>query len=97
MPDNMHYQLELSGEAATLYIAGHLQDCHVSTLATVCRSLPAHVRTLRLDMRAVGTMTADATRAIRTLLQGWRERREGDCRLSTSYLVATCTGLERLL
>ena len=89
MPDRMHYQLELAGEGATLYIAGHLADSHVSTLSAVCAELPEHVRTLRLDLRAVGSMTAEATRAVRALLQNWRLRRKGSYHLSTSYLVAT--------
>lgn len=97
MPDRMHYQLELAGEAATLYIGGQLADTHVSTLSAVCGELPPHVRTLRLDMRAVGSMTADATRAVRILLQRWRDAHQGQVRLRTSYLVATCSGVEPIL
>lgn len=94
MHGTMHYQLELAGEAATLYITRTIGDHNVSTLAAECQNLPPHVRTLRVDMRAVGTMTSDALRAVRTLLQSWRERRHGEYRLRTSYLIATCTRVD---
>jgi hypothetical protein len=94
MSDQMHYQLEISGETATLYVAGELGNRSVSTLLDVCRGLPARIRTLRLDLRAVGAMSADATNAVRLLLRDWREVRHGEFRLSTSFLVATCSEME---
>jgi hypothetical protein len=94
MQDRMHHQLEVSGETATLYVAGMLGDHSVSTLLEVCRALPARVRTLRLDLRAVGTMSAEATGAVRLLLRHWREERHGEFRLSTSFLLATCSEVE---
>ena len=87
----MHYQLELSGTTATLYVAGSLDLVSAPALVAVCGSLPAHVRTLRLDLRALGSMSADATGAVRLLLRCWHETRRGEYRLTTSYLVATCT------
>jgi hypothetical protein len=94
MSDQMHYQLEISGETATMYVGGELGNRSVSTLLDVCRALPARVRTLRLDLRAVGAMSADATNAVRLLLRDWREVRHGEFRLSTSFLVATCSEVE---
>jgi hypothetical protein len=90
MMDRMYYQLEVAGGTATLYVASGLDDRSVYTLIEVCRLLPAHVRTLRLDLSALGTMTAEATGAVRLLLRHWRDDRHGEFRLSTSYLVATC-------
>ena len=89
MLDRMHYQLELSGETATLYVARTLRLHVVTSLSELFRSLPAHVRTLRLDLRALGAMTAETTGAIRLLFRNWRDSRHGEYRLSTSYLVAT--------
>jgi hypothetical protein len=94
MSDQMHYQLEISGDTATMYVGGELGNRSVSTLLDVCRSLPARIRTLRLDLRAVGAMSADATNAVRLLLRDWREIRHGEFRLSTSFLVATCSEVE---
>jgi hypothetical protein len=94
MQDRMHHQVEVSGETATLYVAGVFGAHNVSTLLEVCRALPARVRTLRLDLRAVGTMSADATGAVRLLLRHWREDRCGEFRLSTSFLMATCSIIE---
>jgi hypothetical protein len=94
MSDQMHYQLEISGETATMYVGGELGNRSVSALLDVCRALPARVRTLRLDLRAVGAMSADATNAVRLLLRDWREVRHGEFRLSTSFLVATCSEVD---
>jgi hypothetical protein len=95
MSDQMHYQLEIAGETATMYVGGELGNRSVNTLLDVCRALPMRIRTLRLDLRAVGTMSADATNAVRVLLRDWREVRHGDFRLSTSFRSrrpATSTG-----
>jgi hypothetical protein len=94
MMDRMYYQLEVAGGTATLYVASGLDDRSVYTLIEVCRLLPAHVRTLRLDLHALGTMTADATSAVRVLVRQWRDDRRGEFRLSTSYLFATCSEVE---
>ena len=90
----MHYQLELAGATATLYLAGKLSHEDGQTLCEVCGGLPASVRTLRLDLHAIGAMSADATATVRALLQHWRAQRRGEFRLSTSYLLAVCTELE---
>jgi hypothetical protein len=94
MMDRMHYQLELAGETATLYLAGTLTYVDGLTLCDVCGALPASVRTLRLDLHAIGAMSAEATGTVRALLRYWREHRRGEFRLSTSYLLATCTKIE---
>src|SRR3979490_3409502 len=94
MMDRMHYQLELAGTTATLYVAGGLDHQSVPTLLELCRLLPPHVRTLRLDLRAIGTMSAEATGAVRLLLRDWRDSRHGEFRLSTSHLLATCSEVE---
>lgn len=90
MQQHMHYQVELAGTAATLYIAGQLGPDDVVRITRACRALPGHFRTLRVDMRAVGTLSADALGAVRTILHDWRERRQGEYRLRTSYLMVTC-------
>jgi hypothetical protein len=90
----MHYLLEVSGDTATLYLDGKLGSESVSTLLDVCGSLPAQIRTLRLDLRAIGTMSAEAIGAVRLLLRQWRENRPGEFRLSTSHLLATCSQTE---
>jgi hypothetical protein len=89
--DRMHYQLEIAGKAATLYVAGSLDHDSAQALVLACGALPTHVRTLRLDLRALGAMTAEATGAVRLLLRRWCESRHGTFRLSASYLVATCS------
>lgn len=90
MQQHMHYQIELAGTAATLYIAGRLGAEDVLRITQACRALPAHFRTLRVDMRAMHALTAEALGAVRALLHDWRDRREGEYRLRSGYLVVTC-------
>jgi|SRR5690348_12594434 len=88
MTRDMHYQLEQTSESATIYIAGGLAQRDASALLALCDSLPTTVRTLRLDLRAVGCLSAEATTVIRRLLRHWGASR-GEFRLSTSHLMAT--------
>lgn len=90
MPQHMHYDIELAGTAATLYIAGQLGSEDVHRITQACRALPAHVRTLRVDMRALRVLSAEALGAVRVLLHDWRDRRDGEYRLRSGYLVVTC-------
>ena len=87
MMKRMQYQLELTGETATLYVTGSLGYEHVDTLIHACASTPA--RTLRVDLHGLGILSADATGAVRQLLHFWRDSRRGEFRLTTSHLVAT--------
>lgn len=89
MTRQMHYQIEQTSEAATVYIAGGLSQRDLPALLALCDSLPATVRTLRLDLRAVGCVSAEATDVIRRLLRHWDSSRHGEFRLSTSHLLAT--------
>ena len=93
MYDRVPFHLELAGESATLYVHGRLDRQSCETMVEVCASLPAHARTLRLDLRAVGAMTAEVTSAVRTVLTHWRDGRRGEFRLATSHLMAVCTTL----
>jgi hypothetical protein len=90
MRDPVPFHLELAGESATLYVHGCLDQQSATTMAEVCRFLPQSVRTLRLDLRAVGVMTVEATSTVRVLVKQWRDGRRGQFRLSTSHLVAVC-------
>ena len=89
MTDRMHHQLELVGRTATLYVTGALGYEHVDTLIGVCAMAPARARTLRVDLHALGQLSADALGAVREILHYWRDSRHGDFRLTTSHMVAT--------
>jgi hypothetical protein len=90
MRDPVPFHLELAGESATLYVHGRLDQQSSTTMVNVCSALPQSVRTLRLDLRAVGVMTAEATNMVRLLVGQWRDARRGQFRLSTSHLMAVC-------
>ena len=91
MCDHTHLQLKLDADSATLCIEGPLDHTSDSSLIDVCAALPLHVRTLRLDLRALGAMSGEATSAVRSLLAHWRATRGGEFRLITSHLLATCS------
>jgi hypothetical protein len=87
---SLNYQLLVENDTAVLSIGGALENWTVAAMLHHCRALPSHVMTLRIDLRALGTMTAEATSAVRQALCAWRERSAGCFLLSSSYLVATC-------
>lgn len=95
MPDRLHHHVEISGDTATLHLAGFIgADCS-ATLVELCGRLPLTVDTLRVDLRAMGSLTAEALATVRGLLHHWRTTRQGEFRLNTSYLQATCQPVER--
>lgn len=95
MTDRMHHQIELVGRTATLYVSGALGYEHVDTLIGVCAMAPPGARTLRVDLHALGQLSADALGAVRQILHYWRDSRRGDFRLTTSHMVATLREVPR--
>jgi ABC-type transporter Mla MlaB component len=89
MTQRMQCQIEMVGETATLYVSGALGRENIETLIAVSVGMPARIRTLRVDLHALGQLTAGAMSAIRALLAHWRESRHGEFRLSTAHLTAT--------
>lgn len=89
MTHHMRYQFELTSESATLYLAGGIARHDAPALMALCDALPRTVRTLRLDLRAIGAVSAEALEVVRRLLRHWGASRRGEFRLSTSHLVAT--------
>jgi hypothetical protein len=89
MTQRMQCQVEMVGETATLYVSGTLGRDNTGTLVLLCTAMPARIRTLRLDLHALGQLSADAVAAVRGLLAHWRENRQGDFKLNTSHLMAT--------
>ena len=57
MMRHVNYQIEQTREAATIYVAGELAQRDVPALVALCDSLSPTVRTLRLDLRAVGCVS----------------------------------------
>lgn len=95
MTNRMHHQLELVGRTATLYVTGALGYDDVETLIHACATAPARARTLRVDLHALGQLSADALGAVRQILHYWRDTRHGDFRLTTSHMVATLREVPR--
>src|SRR5258705_12655445 len=89
MTDHMIHQLEVVGATATLFVSGTLGYEHVGKLIELCGAIPSRVRTLRVDLHGLGQLSADATGAVRMLLQHWRGNRNGEVRLSTSHMGPT--------
>ena len=91
MIDRLQHQLEINGDAATLYLAGGIGTTDIPALREICSSLPARVMTLRVDLHAMRAPGPDAVSAVRAMLHDWRAERRGEFRLSlcTSHFVAT--------
>ena len=89
MTKRMQCQIEMVGETATLYVSGTLGRENTGTLVAISAGMPARIRTLRVDLQALGQLSADAIAAVRVLLGHWRHSRQGEFRLSTSHLMAT--------
>ena len=88
----LQHSLEISARSATLYLAGTLAGSDAFPIRRICREIPAHVSTLRLDLHGVTQLDAGAMDTIRSLVRYWRETRRGGFRLSfaSEHLVATC-------
>ena len=91
MTTALHHSLEVSDSAATLYLAGTIAGPDAFPLRRLCREIPEHVTTLRLDLHGVTNFEQGATDVIRSLVRYWRDTRRGGSRLSfaSEHLVAT--------
>jgi len=76
------HALEVSDGSATLYLSGPLAGSDAFPLRGVCRDIPVHVRTLRLDLHGVTELDEGAMDTIRALVRYWREARNGNFRLA---------------
>ena len=82
MTTRLLHALEVSDGSATLYLSGRLAGHDVFPLRGVCRDIPVHVRTLRLDLHGLTALDEGAMDAIRALVRYWREARNGNFRLA---------------
>jgi hypothetical protein len=80
----LHHQLELTAESATLYLSGRLQHGDDVTLHQLLTGLPQQIRTLRLDLHAMGPVDQRVIDTVRPILRHWRTRRRGSVGLSLS-------------
>ena len=89
--NELHHEIEVADDCATLYLTGALRAGDHVTLAAACTGLPARVGTLRLDLHGLHDVDDDALVAIRGVLRHWRESRGGSFRLSlaSERIVAT--------
>ena len=94
MTNRMHYQMELAGGTATLYVTGSLGHDDADTLTRVCAAAPSEARTLRLDLHGLGQLSAESIAVVRRILEFWRHSRHGEFRLATSHMLATLREVE---
>jgi ABC-type transporter Mla MlaB component len=87
----LQHSLEIGAGSATLYLSGTLAASDAFPIRRICREIPAHVDTLRLDLHAVTRLEDGAVDTLRSLVRFWRETRRGGFRLSfaSEHLVAT--------
>ena len=82
MTTRLTHALEVSDSSATLYLSGCLAGHDAFPLRGVCRDIPVHVRTLRLDLHGVTALDEGAMDTIRAVVRYWRETRNGHFRLA---------------
>ena len=109
MTTRLLHALEVSDGSATLYLSGRLAGSDAFPIRGVCRDIPVHVRTLRLDLHGVTALDEGAMDTIRALVRYWRETRNGNFRLAfaTEHVVASvveresapesCTRIDQLI
>jgi ABC-type transporter Mla MlaB component len=87
----LQHQLELTLETAILYLSGSFQRSDAVRLHQLITGLPERVRTLRLDLRAIGEIDQTTIDTVRPVLRHWRTQRGGSIGLSvrTRHIVAT--------
>jgi hypothetical protein len=80
----LHHQLERTANGATLYLTGRLRAGDKVTLLQLISGLPREVRTLRLDLHALGDVDETTIEWVRLVLSHWRERWRVNSRLASS-------------
>lgn len=78
----LHHQLERTVNCATLYLTGRLHCGDELTLLRLVSGLPHEVRTLRLDLHALGDVDESTIERVKPLLRHWRAQRAGAVHLS---------------
>jgi ABC-type transporter Mla MlaB component len=61
--------------AATVYVSGTLSVASAVRLVRVCESLPAHIRSARVDLRGVHASDDGAFTVLEARLRDWRRGR----------------------
>src|SRR4051812_22369075 len=74
MLGRLHHQLERTANCATLYLAGRLRSEDEVMLLQLISGLPQEVRTLRLDLHALGDLDEPTSEWVQLVLSHWRER-----------------------
>ena len=80
--------VEAHAFAATAYITGPLTPSVAARAIMACRALPAAIRGVRVDLRAVHVCDLDALAMLESHILEWRAERRGVSRLVYPRLVA---------
>jgi hypothetical protein len=91
MTIRLQHQLEISRDAATLYLSGILSEDDVPQLRQLCGGLPPWILTLRVDLHGASATGPELLACIRAVLDDWRRHRGGEFHLTlrTSHLLAS--------
>ena len=75
------HAVDISDADATLVLSETISRREVTAIRRACRALPAHVRTLHLDLAGVTQFEGGVLDAVRGVVREWRRSREGNHRL----------------
>ena len=73
--------IEVHPHAATAYLCGPLSAAVAARVILASRTLPPHVRRMRVDLRAVTVCDVDALTMLEVLLLEWSSERRGMSRV----------------
>jgi hypothetical protein len=75
MTDAFDLVIDAPTTRATLVFRGSVRHADAATAVRTCLALPRRVRSLRIDMREVESLTSDAKQPILALIHAWRRVR----------------------
>lgn len=80
------YSLEVFGRNAILYLKGFLSMARAIEAMNACEGLPAHINSLRIDMRRVERGDGSGVDHLALRLRPWREARGGSTRIDLPHM-----------
>ncbi|HUO52156.1 MAG TPA: hypothetical protein VMT93_06545 [Gemmatimonadaceae bacterium] len=84
----LRYTLEAHHDAATLYVTGTISIAGVVAAMHACETLPARVRSLRVDLRRSTGAEPGALDSLALAARRWRDARQGVTRFDLPRVEA---------
>lgn len=77
----LQFSIESTDRLATVYVAGSISLPGIWQILDRCDRLPPEIRSLRVDLQAVGLIQNGVLEALTVGLRQWRDSRDGTTRM----------------